>query len=114
MRVSTDDQNLALQRDALEGAGCERIFEDKVSGARDDRQGLAQALSHLRSGDCLVVWKLDRLGRRVKSLIELIDGLRERGVDFRTVDGGMPIDTTTAQGRFFFHVMAALARWSAI
>jgi DNA invertase Pin-like site-specific DNA recombinase len=109
MRVSTEDQNLSLQRDALTAAGCDRIFEDKASGARDDRTGLAQALSHLREGDCLVVWKLDRLGRRLVSLIELIEGLRARGIDFRTVDGGMPIDTTTAQGRFFFHVMAALA-----
>jgi len=109
MRVSTEDQNLALQRDALEKAGCDRFFEDTASGARDDRRGLAQALSHLRKGDCLVVWKLDRLGRRVKSLIELIEGLRERGVDFSAVDGGVPIDTRSAQGRFFFHVMAALA-----
>ena len=69
MRVSTDDQNLDLQRDALRKAGCDKIFKDTASGARDDRTGLAQSLSHLRGGDCLVVWKLDRLGRRMVSLI---------------------------------------------
>jgi DNA invertase Pin-like site-specific DNA recombinase len=108
-RVSTEDQNLDLQHDALNKAGCERIFDDKASGARDDRSGLAAALSHLRKGDCLVVWKLDRLGRGLRSLIDFISELRDRGVDFRTLHGSTQIDTNTAQGRFFFHVMAALA-----
>jgi DNA invertase Pin-like site-specific DNA recombinase len=108
-RVSTDDQNLDLQRDALAKAGCEQIFEDKLSGARDDRPGLAEALSHLRAADCLIVWKLDRLGRTLRGLIDFIEELRGRSVDFRTLHGSTQIDTSTAQGRFFFHVMAALA-----
>jgi DNA invertase Pin-like site-specific DNA recombinase len=108
-RVSTDDQSLDLQYDALTKAGCERIFDDKASGARDDRPGLADALPHLRQGDCLVVWKLDRLGRGLRSLIDFVDGLHQRGIDFRTLDGSTQIDTSTAQGKFFFRVMAALA-----
>src|SRR6266852_5589549 len=99
-RVSTEDQNLDLQRDALARAGAERVFEDKASGARDDRPGLADALSHVREGDCLVVWRLDRLGRSMRSLIDFVEGLRERGADFRSITEG--IDTTTVAGRFFF------------
>jgi DNA invertase Pin-like site-specific DNA recombinase len=108
-RVSTEDQNLDLQRDALTKAGCEKIFEDKVSGARDERPGLTDALSHLRPGDCLVVYKLDRLGRTTRGLIDMVAELQERGVEFRTLAGATQIDTSTAQGRFFFHVLAALA-----
>jgi DNA invertase Pin-like site-specific DNA recombinase len=107
-RVSTEDQNLDLQRDALTKAGAERIFEDKASGARDDRPGLDDAQSHLRKGDCLIVWRLDRLGRSMRSLIDFVENLRGRGVDFRSISEG--IDTTTAAGRFFFHVLAALAQ----
>ncbi len=106
-RVSTRDQNLDLQRDALNKAGCERIFEEQASGARDDRPQLAAALSHARAGDMLVVYKLDRLGRSIRSLIDFVTGLRERQVEFRSVSDG--IDTGTPAGRFFFHVMAALA-----
>jgi DNA invertase Pin-like site-specific DNA recombinase len=106
-RVSTEDQNLDLQRDALTKAGAEQIFEDVASGARDDRPGLADALSHLRKGDCLVVWRLDRLGRSMRSLIDFAADLRERGVDFRSIKDG--IDTSTATGRFFFNMLAALA-----
>lgn len=106
-RVSTQDQNLDLQIEALEKAGCEKIFHDKASGARTGRKGLSDALSHLREGDIFMVWKLDRLGRSVKGLVELADDLKGRGIDFvSTTDS---IDTTTAAGRFFFHVMAALA-----
>jgi len=108
-RVSTEDQNLNLQRDALTAAGCERIFEDKASGARDDRPGLTEALSHLRQGDCLVIWRLDRLGRRMIALLGFVEELRQRGCDFRILNGSFPIDTTTAQGRLLFHISAALA-----
>ena len=107
-RVSTEDQNLDLQRDALAAAGCERIFEDKASGVRDDRPGLTEALSHLRPGDCLVIWRLDRLGRRMFALLGFVEELRKRGCDFRILSGSCPIDTTTAAGRLLFHI-AALA-----
>jgi DNA invertase Pin-like site-specific DNA recombinase len=106
-RVSTTDQNLDLQRDALTKAGCERIFEEHASGARDDRPELAAALSHARAGDTLVVYKLDRLGRSLRSLIDFVGGLSERDVNFRSITDH--IDTSTAAGRFFFHVMSALA-----
>ena len=107
-RVSTEDQNLALQLDALKKAGCARVFTDKVSGARLVRPGLDDALSHLRAGDTLVVWKLDRLGRSVKGLVDLVNALETREVHFRSLTDG--IDTKTPAGRFFFHVMASLAQ----
>jgi DNA invertase Pin-like site-specific DNA recombinase len=106
-RVSTQDQNLELQRKALIDAGCEKIFDDKVSGSRSERPGLAQALGILRDGDTLVVWKLDRLGRSVKHLVDLVGELDELGVHFRSLTDS--IDTSTVSGRFFFHVMASLA-----
>jgi DNA invertase Pin-like site-specific DNA recombinase len=106
-RVSTQDQNLELQRKALLDAGCEKIFDDKLSGSRSDRPGLAQALAILRDGDTLVVWKLDRLGRSVKHLVDLVGELREQGIQFRSLTDS--IDTATPSGRFFFHVMASLA-----
>jgi DNA invertase Pin-like site-specific DNA recombinase len=106
-RVSTADQNLDLQLDALQRVGCERVFADKLSGARVDRSGLADALSHLRAGDTLVVWKLDRLGRTVRQLVTMVADLQGAGIQFRSVTDG--IDTSTSAGRFFFHVMAALA-----
>jgi DNA invertase Pin-like site-specific DNA recombinase len=107
-RVSTDDQELALQEDELRRVGCQRIFTDKTSGTKSDRPGLAAALSHLRAGDVLVVWKLDRLGRTVKGLVDLVGELSGRGVQFRSLTDG--IDTMTPAGRFFFHVMASLAQ----
>nr|WP_206673323.1 recombinase family protein [Tepidiphilus baoligensis] len=106
-RVSTQDQNLELQREALTKAGCERIFEDRASGSRTDREGLARAIDMLRSGDTLVVWKLDRLGRSVKQLLDLVGELQQRGVQFKSLTDA--IDTSTPSGRFFFHVMASLA-----
>lgn len=106
-RVSTQDQNLGLQREALAQAGCEKVFEDKASGGRADRPGLAKALETLRKGDTLAVWKLDRLGRSVKQLVDLIGDLHSRGVQFKSLTDA--IDTGTPSGRFFFHVMASLA-----
>lgn len=106
-RVSTEDQRLDLQLDALKGAGCEKVFSDQVSGAAATKAGLDDALAYVRSGDTLIVWKLDRLGRTVKGLVELVDELKERGVQFKSVTDG--IDTSTSAGKFFFHVMAAMA-----
>jgi DNA invertase Pin-like site-specific DNA recombinase len=106
-RVSTADQRLDAQQDALAAAGAERVFTEKASGARDDRPGLAEALSHCREGDCLVVTKLDRLGRGLRALLDFIETLRVRGVAFRSL--GDAIDTTTTQGRFFFAVIGAFA-----
>ncbi|HCN4741227.1 TPA: recombinase family protein [Escherichia coli] len=107
VRVSTNDQNTELQRNALECAGCELIFEDKISGTKSARPGLKKLLRTLSEGDTLVVWKLDRLGRSMKHLITLIEELREKGVNFRSLTDS--IDTSTPMGRFFFHVMGALA-----
>jgi DNA invertase Pin-like site-specific DNA recombinase len=107
-RVSTEEQNLSLQLEALKKAGCVRVFTDKASGTGAVRPGLAEALSHLCLGDTLVVWKLDRLGRSVKGLVDLVNGLEARDVHFRSVTDG--IDTKTPAGGFFFHVMASLAQ----
>ena len=106
-RVSTQDQNLTLQREALINAGCEKVFEDKVSGTRADRPGLSKTLEMLREGDSLVVWKLDRLGRSVKQLVDMVSELNKQGIQFKSLTDS--IDTGTTSGRFFFHVMASLA-----
>ncbi|WBU69419.1 recombinase family protein [Klebsiella pneumoniae] len=103
-RVSTGDQNLDLQKNALVRAECEQIFEDTASGKNARRPGLKRALRRLRAGDVLVVWKLDRLGRSVRDLITLVSELQARGVNFRSLTDS--IDTSTPAGRFFFHVMS--------
>lgn len=108
-RVSTVDQNLDLQRDALERAGCKKYFTDTASGAIDSRKGLADAIEFARSGDILVVWKLDRLGRSLKHLIETVNLLDARGVGFASVQE--KIDTTTPGGKLVFHVFGALAEF---
>lgn len=106
-RVSTADQNLSLQLDALKAAGCEKIFTDLASGKKENRAGLVEAMAYLREGDSLVVWKLDRLGRTMKGLVILAANLESRNVELRSLTDG--IDTKTAAGRFFFNIMAALA-----
>ena len=106
-RVSTRDQNLNLQKDALEAVGCHKIYQDALSGARADRPGLTLALEVLRAGDSLVVWKLDRLGRSLKQLISLVEDLEKKEIHFRSLTDN--IDTSSPSGRFFFHVMASLA-----
>ena len=108
-RISTPDQNLALQNDALNACGCEKIFTDVASGAVNERAGLADALTHLRSGDVLVVWRLDRLGRSLKHLIETVTALQSRGVGFRSLTEG--IETETSGGRLVFHLFACLAEF---
>ncbi|MCG7354131.1 recombinase family protein [Roseomonas mucosa] len=108
-RVSTDEQNLDLQRAALKAAGCEPVFEDQVSGMTVRRPGLDQALATLSAGDTLVVWRLDRLGRSLPHLIETIRQLGDKGAGFRSLTES--IDTTTAGGRLIFHMMGALAEF---
>lgn len=107
IRVSTNDQNTGLQRNALECAGCEQIFEDKMSGKTTQRPGLKRALKKLKPGDTLMVWKLDRLGRSMRHLVALTDELQQQGINFRSLTDS--IDTSTPMGRFFFHIMGALA-----
>lgn len=113
MRVSSesDRQTTALQRDALRQAGVDprHLFEDKASGARDDRKGLKQALDYVCEGDCLVVWKLDRLGRSLSHLLQIVTDLQKRGVAFRSLTEQM--DTTTPHGAFLFSVFGALAQY---
>lgn len=109
-RVSTNDQNLALQRDALTAAGCDRIFADEgLSGLTTRRPGLDQALAALSAGDTLIVWKLDRLGRSLAHLVQLIADLGSRRIDFLSLSD--PIDTSSAGGRLVLHMMGALAEF---
>ncbi len=111
-RVSTDDQNLTLQIDALTKHGIPKsqIFMDKLSGAKSDRPGLAKCLDSLQSDDILVVWRLDRLGRSMRHLITLVEDLRARGVGFRSLNEGA-IDTTSASGELIFNIFSALAQF---
>ena len=107
-RVSTNDQNLDLQTDALKEAGCEKIFSDRgVSGAKTERPGLDKALDQIRKGDILVIWKLDRLGRSLSHLLSIIEDLKQKGVDFASVQDGF--DTSTASGKMVFSVIGAMA-----
>src|SRR6266852_6745414 len=108
-RISTHDQTLDLQIDALTRASCEKIYQDTASGATTDRPGLMQALEHLRPGDTLVVWRLDRLGRTLKQLIELINDFNARGIGFKSLQEN--IDTTTSGGKLVFHIFGALAEF---
>jgi len=108
-RVSTQEQNLALQKDALDKVGCERIIQDVISGKKKERSGLAELRRELRRGDVVVVWRLDRLGRTLKQLISLIEEFEQKGVGFRSLTES--IDTTSPSGKLFFHMIGALAEF---
>lgn len=111
-RVSTFDQNLDMQKDALKAAGCERknIFEDRISGSKTERPGLTRCLENLEAGDVLIVWRLDRLGRSMVHLVSLIEILREKGVGFKSLCDGA-IDTTTASGELVFNIFSCMAQF---
>ena len=108
-RVSTQDQHLDLQTDALEKAGCIKVFTDIASGAKTERNGLKEALAYLREGDILTVWKLDRLGRSLKHLIEVVNSLSDINIGFQSLQE--KIDTTTSGGKLIFHIFASLAEF---
>ena len=108
-RVSTDDQKLNLQYDALQKAGCEKIFEDFLSGAKTSRPGLDAALDMARAGDTLIVWRLDRLGRSLKDLLQLTEILKERSIGLHSLQES--INTTTSSGQLVFHLFGALAEF---
>jgi DNA invertase Pin-like site-specific DNA recombinase len=108
-RVSTYDQHLALQLDALRKAGCRQVYEEVMSGARAERPVLQQALAHLREGDVLLIWKLDRLGRSLRHLIEVVTDLAQRGIGFKSLQENL--DTTTSSGKLVFHMFGALAEF---
>lgn len=108
-RVSTADQHLRMQEDALKSAGCEEIFSDVASGAKSQRPGLESALSYLREGDVLVVWKLDRLGRSIQHLIDTVNILQEKKIGFKSLQEN--IDTSTSGGKLIFHMFSALAEF---
>jgi DNA invertase Pin-like site-specific DNA recombinase len=108
-RVSTSDQTLDLQKDALQKTGCDKIFTDTASGVKAERMGLDEALNYVRPGDTLVVWRLDRLGRSLKHLIETITGLNDRKIGFKSITES--IDTTTSGGKLVFHIFGALAEF---
>jgi DNA invertase Pin-like site-specific DNA recombinase len=110
-RVSTSVQNLDLQMDALHNHGCEEIFTDKVSGVKDKRTGLEEALRFVRPGDTLVVWRLDRLGRNMQHLIQIVNSLNERGISFHSLQENITMDKSSATGQLMFHLFAAFAEF---
>lgn len=108
-RVSTADQNLRMQVDALKAEGCKHIYEEKISGSKTERKELQRMLETVRDGDTIVIWKLDRLGRSLKHLVELVSQLMEKGVGLKSLND--PIDTSTSQGRLIFNIFASLAEF---
>ncbi len=108
-RVSTNEQNLSLQLDALKAEGCEKIFQDKISGAKSERPEFSKLLEGLRKGDTVIVYKLDRLGRSLKHLIETVADFQDRGVSFKSLND--PVDTTSPQGKLIFNIFASLAEF---
>ena len=108
-RVSTKDQSLDLQKDALQKAGCKKIYSEKISGARTNRPKLEELMEQVRQGDTIVVWKLDRLGRSLRDLVNLVSGFESIGVGFKSINDD--IDTTTLSGKLTFHLFAALAEF---
>ncbi len=108
-RISTGDQNIDLQIDQLREAGCEKIFQETVSGAKTERKELSHLLEQVRAGDVIVIWKLDRLGRSLKHLVELVTQLTERGVGLKSLND--PVDTTNSQGKLIFNIFASLAEF---
>ena len=109
-RISTEDQKLDMQVAELKAAGCKKVFSDRASGAKSDRPGLDECLKSLRKGDTLMVWRLDRLGRSVRHLVNVVTELKERGIGFKSLHDGA-IDTTTASGDLIFNIFAALAQF---
>ena len=108
-RISTSDQNLELQLDELKKAGCEKIFQDVASGSKDERKGLQDAMNFARQGDCIVIWKLDRLSRSLRHLIDTVNQLKDRGVGLKVITQNL--DTTTPSGNLVFHIFGALAEF---
>ncbi|MDI1352724.1 MAG: recombinase family protein [bacterium] len=108
-RVSTDDQNLNLQHDELKNEGCEKIYDDKISGSKIDRPGLASAIEFARQGDVIVVWRLDRLSRSLKDLIEVVASLESKGIGLKSIHES--VDTTSSSGKLIFHIFGALAEF---
>jgi DNA invertase Pin-like site-specific DNA recombinase len=108
-RVSTQDQDLTLQLDALKREGCERVYQEKASGGQRERPELQAALTYMRAGDTLVIWKLDRLARSLKQLIETVEDFESRGIGLKSLQD--PIDTSSPSGKLVFHIFAALAEF---
>lgn len=109
-RVSTGDQDLSLQTDELKSVGCDEVFTDKVSGAKSERKGLNDCLAGLKTGDTLIVWRIDRLGRSLSHLVSIVDDLRKRGIGFKSLKDG-DIDTTTPSGELIFNIFSCMAQF---